>query len=434
MNLFYSYEGKAVYMTAALGVVLDINTNTQKFFGGGSSKNQVGHNDDITALAVCPKRELVATGQCGKNPIICIWRADTCEKVAQFTQGRDTRAVKAIAFNKDGTMIATVGADNDHSVFAFKIDGTKLGQEKGGPDPILDVSWHPTSNQFATAGQRGAAFYSLESGRLTGNKGLFGSNKMAALCCAVYGPDGKLYTGSADGRILIWEGRNCTKSFQVATGAINAVCPTQDKILVGGGKSLLIYDTSLKKTGEIALQSSARAIDIKGNDILLGLRDGTIVEYTNGTQPRVLMQSHSDGEAWGLDIDPTTGYILTTADDNKIMIWDPETRKCVQTAIVNQKAGPKQKIGGASTLSTFPPNQCSRAVCINPKNGHVAIGTNNGEVHVHSDIKSLKLIKAFQPAKEWIECMAYSPDGTKLAVGSHDNNIYIFDVIIFEIC
>jgi WD40 repeat protein len=28
---------------------------------------------------------------------------------------------------------------------------------------------------------------------------------------------------------------------------------------------------------------------------------------------------------------------------------------------------------------------------------------------------------------EWIECMSYSPDNTMLAVGSHDNNIYIFD-------
>ena len=30
--------------------------------------------------------------------------------------------------------------------------------------------------------------------------------------------------------------------------------------------------------------------------------------------------------------------------------------------------------------------------------------------------------------KEWIEIMRYSPDGTKLAVGSHDNFIYIYNV------
>jgi len=30
-------------------------------------------------------------------------------------------------------------------------------------------------------------------------------------------------------------------------------------------------------------------------------------------------------------------------------------------------------------------------------------------------------------SREWIEDMEYSPDGSKLAVGSHDNNIYIYN-------
>lgn len=32
-------------------------------------------------------------------------------------------------------------------------------------------------------------------------------------------------------------------------------------------------------------------------------------------------------------------------------------------------------------------------------------------------------------SKEEIEDMKYSPDNTKLAVGSHDNFIYLYDVI-----
>lgn len=30
-------------------------------------------------------------------------------------------------------------------------------------------------------------------------------------------------------------------------------------------------------------------------------------------------------------------------------------------------------------------------------------------------------------AKEWIECMSYNFQGTKLAVGCHDNNIYLYN-------
>lgn len=50
---------------------------------------------------------------------------------------------------------------------------------------------------------------------------------------------------------------------------------------------------------------------------------------------------------------------------------------------MNEKPGKKYKIGGASTLSMLPPNQHSRAVAVNSK-GHVAIGTNDGELSIRS--------------------------------------------------
>jgi len=38
-NVHINCNGEVVYMTAALGVVLDHNSNTQKFFGGGEVEN-----------------------------------------------------------------------------------------------------------------------------------------------------------------------------------------------------------------------------------------------------------------------------------------------------------------------------------------------------------------------------------------------------------
>ena len=34
--------------------------------------------------------------------------------------------------------------------------------------------------------------------------------------------------------------------------------------------------------------------------------------------------------------------------------------------------------------------------------------------------------KLLQDSSEWIEVMAFSPDGAYLAVGSHDNYIYVY--------
>jgi WD40 repeat protein len=37
-----------------------------------------------------------------------------------------------------------------------------------------------------------------------------------------------------------------------------------------------------------------------------------------------------------------------------------------------------------------------------------------------------KIAKTLDDAEEWIQAAAFSPDSSKLAVGSHDNKIYIY--------
>ena len=70
-------------MTAALGVILDPSSNTQKFFGGGQvdlrskkvSNDNEHHTDDITALSISQDRAFAATGQRGSAPVAFLWDA-----------------------------------------------------------------------------------------------------------------------------------------------------------------------------------------------------------------------------------------------------------------------------------------------------------------------------------------------------------------------
>lgn len=146
------------------------------------------------------------------------------------------------------------------------------------------------------------------------------------------------------------------------------------------------------------------------------------------------MHGHSQGQTWGLAIGPD-GNVYTTADDNSILKFNPKTSKVEECGIINTVPGRKFKIGGASTLSTLPPNQHARAVAVN-KAGHVIIGTNDGTVSVRTSkvfFSSLtqdlnNSLYTNKVAKEWIEVIKYSPDEKRVAVGSHDNNIYILSV------
>ena len=69
------------------------------------------------------------------------------------------------------------------------------------------------------------------------------------------------------------------------------------------------------------------------------------------------MWGHSDGEIWGLAIHPSnSNIVVTTCDDNKICVWDLAKRARIGRGTVNKKRGKRKRIGGASTMSRFPPN------------------------------------------------------------------------------
>ena len=99
------------------------------------------------------------------------------------------------------------------------------------------------------------------------------------------------------------------------------------------------------------------------------------------------MESHSDGELWGLAI-VNSDNIVTSADDNRLKTWSVSQRKCISRGTVCNEDR-KVKRGGASTMSTFPDSKCSRAVAFNPTNGHIAVGHNDGTLTIRAGLNNL---------------------------------------------
>jgi WD40 repeat protein len=436
-NLYYTTDpAKVVYMTAAVGVVLNKSTNTQDLFGAGPDTLNHGHTDDITALALHPEKDIVATGEVGKNPKICIWRtSDPTIPICEFRQGKDTRAVSALGFSFDGNLLASVDLHNDHyvRVWDWKKQQT-IFSDKSGPDRVFDLCWSPVDHVFCTAGVKHIYFWKGEGYRYEKSRGLFGNTaNMCNMTCVQWMPDGTCVTGATNGSLYHWAGNSLKKAYPIHQNsqAIHALRIMGDSIYSGGNDNCIrVLDFTFTELMCIEVSACPKAIDVYESNILAGLRDGSIFEILGPEQKNVLMESHSDGELWGVCVVPNSTIVITVADDNKLKVWDSAARKCIATKILEPIPGPPRKPGaGASSLSPFPPNQQARAVCINSSNGHIAIGHNDGRLTVLEGISNLdSKVHGSNEAIEWIEAMSYSPDGRKLAVGSHDNYIYIYDV------
>lgn len=200
--------------------------------------------------------------------------------------------------------------------------------------------------------------------------------------------------------------------------------------------------------------SPPRSIDLFNNIVLLGLKNGSIVEFPftqdgKGKQ-NVVMTSHCDGEVWGIDIcelDDGEIRIITSADDNRLLAYNPKEFKALAEGKVNVDGGKKKKgkkekpaRGGASSMSSQPADCQSRCVAYNHSLKHLAVADNKGIVTIREidwekvdnceegalDNVIKTLFKDVKKA-EWIETMVYSPDNKYLAVGSHDNTIYLVD-------
>lgn len=442
MNCFYNKNGNATYFTASLGVILDQKKNTQTFFGGGPVNNtdkkvasdDKAHTNDITAMGISDCRSLAATGQNGSVPVAFVWEATTGKLKSRMKLDKGGREVTAIAFDPTNKYVALADNSNDHNIYVFEVEsGTRVKKDKSGPDQIYHIAWSRKEGEsvFCTAGNKHIAFWDMDGAKFKKRNGVYGTaGNATSHCCVTSDKDGTFYTGGANSHIYVWKERQLEKTYDVhGEGFVCGIQYADGKIISGAkdGKVVISDPATGKSEKEHDVGVLVRSVDMNNGSILVGLRSGSILEIDKKGAKTTIMKSHSSGESWGLAI-ADDDHIVTAGDDNKAFTWNINDRKAVDEAeLCDTDAKPKK--GGASSLTEMAPSKCGRAVAVNTGgNGHVAIGHNDGRVTIRAKASSLGTVKkTLQDSGEWIEAMAYSPDGKKLAVGSHDNNIYVYD-------
>uniref|UniRef100_A0A674H3E3 EMAP like 1 n=1 Tax=Taeniopygia guttata TaxID=59729 RepID=A0A674H3E3_TAEGU len=419
-NLYLLPTGETVYFIASVVVLFNVEEQLQRHY--------TGHNDDVKCLAVHPDRITIATGQVagtskdGKQlpPHVRVWDSVTLNTLHVIGMGFFDRAVTCIAFSKSngGSSLCSVDDSNDHvlSVWDWQKE-EKLADVKCSNEAVFAADFHPTdTNIIVTCGKSHLYFWTLEGNSLIKKQGLFEKQeKPKFVLCVTFSENGDTITGDSSGNILVWgKGTNrISHAIQGAhEGGIFALCMLRDGTLVSGGgkdRKLISWNGNYQKIHKTEIPEQFGPIrtvaEGKGDVVLIGTTRNFVLQGTLSGDFFPITQGHTD-ELWGLAVHSSKPQFFTCGHDKHITLWDATTHHPIWNKIIED---PAQSSG------------------FHPSASVVAVGTLTGRWFVF-DTETKDLVTVHTDGNEQLSVMRYSPDGNFLAIGSHDNCIYIYGV------
>jgi WD40 repeat protein len=482
-NLKYDATHKRIiYFTANLGIVLTDNNRERK------QQYFRGHTDDILSMATYVQNEdtLVVTGQRGKANTF-VWSAKTMDLKATFQTNQ--KSIAMLEFSKDGRLVISIGEDNTVAVTDW-VNQRLIANVKGEPAATYHmVSSGDMGNLFLTCGDKYMRVWALAGRNLTSTKlstspkgkpqkflsaELFGT-KWIVGCengwLYVIDKTSKGYTSVTDAIFASKGGGDDSQRVPAkakkgkggdkngkkggkggAAGeqsgpAITAMHCTES-VLVTGAKdgSVYLWNTEMQSVGnfnitseeftnEAFLSPQIQSVYFVGDmdagcKVLLGTRgcDVLVVNGTGGAfssdERSPVLHGHCNDELWGLAVHPFLPEYATVGDDKTLRVWNIHSRKMLACTV----------LGAMARACAFHPQGSFLAVGFG---GRVGRGKqkDDGMVRVYSypnvgSEETEKLVKMteMRDSKQWISDIKFSPDGNSLAVGSHDNVIYIYSV------
>ncbi|XP_028323615.1 echinoderm microtubule-associated protein-like 4 isoform X2 [Gouania willdenowi] len=422
--------GEMVYFIASVVILFNYEERTQRHY--------LGHTDCVKCLAVHPDKIRIATGQLagvdkdGRAvlPHVRVWDSVSLSTLSIIGSGTFERGVGSLAFSKadSGQHLSVIDDSNDHMLTVWEWQKkNKVAEIKTTNELVLAVDFHPTDpGTIVTCGKSHIFFWTWSGSSLIRKQGIFGKyEKPKFVQCVSFLRTGDILTGDSGGILLVWT-RNASdtppgkgpRAFQIVRqvkgheGSVFCVCEMRSgALLTGGGKDhkIILWDSELRPERDVQVPDqlgTIRAVsEGKEEELLVGTSRNFILRGTFNDGFLVQVQGHTD-ELWGLATHPFKDVFLTCAQDRLMCLWNATEHTLIWSRLLEEHG------------------HCAD---FHPSGAVVAIGTHSGKWYV-LDAESTDLVGIHTDGNEQLSVMRYSVDGSLLAVGSHDNFIYLYNV------
>ncbi|XP_068183179.1 echinoderm microtubule-associated protein-like 4 [Antennarius striatus] len=428
-NVYLLPTGEVVYFIASVVVLFNYEERTQRHY--------LGHTDCVKCLTIHPDKIRIATGQIAGvdkdgravQPHVRIWDSVSLSTLQVIGLGTFERGVGCLAFSKadSGHHLSVIDDCNDHMLTVWDWQKkSKIAEIKTTNEVVLAVEFHPTDpHTIVTCGKSHIFFWTWTGTSLARKQGIFGKyEKPKFVQCLAFLSNGDILTGDSGGILLVWTRSSADtpgkgpRAFQISRqvkgheGSVFCMCEMRSgTLLTGGGKDrkIILWDHELRADHDIEVPDqygTIRALsEGKGNEFLVGTSRNFILRGTFNDGFLVEVQGHTD-ELWGLASHPSRDMFLTCAQDRLVCIWNSVDHSLHWSRMLEEHG------------------HCAD---FHPSGTVVAIGTHSGKWYV-LDAETTDLVGIHTDGNEQLSVMRFSVDGSLLAVGSHDNFIYLYTV------